>query len=41
MLKEIVAFLEKQKNVKRLIYPFHESHPQVQIAKRQMLNGDE
>ncbi len=37
--ERIVAFLEKQKNVKRLIYPFHESHPQVQIAKRQMLNG--
>ena len=37
--EKIVAFLEKQKNVKRLIYPFHESHPQVQIAKRQMKNG--
>ncbi|MCL4275194.1 MAG: cystathionine gamma-synthase [Anaerolineales bacterium] len=36
---KIVAFLEKQKNVSRLIYPFHESHPQVQIAKRQMKNG--
>lgn len=37
--EKIVAFLEKQKNVSRLIYPFHESHPQVQIAKRQMKNG--
>ena len=37
--EKIVTFLEKQKNVKRLIYPFHEGHPQVQIAKRQMLNG--
>jgi len=37
--ERIVAFLEKQKNIKGLIYPFHESHPQVQIAKRQMLNG--
>ncbi len=37
--ESIVAFLEKQKNVKWLIYPFHESHPQVQTAKRQMLNG--
>jgi len=37
--EKIVAFLEKQKNIKRLIYPFHDSHPQVQIAKRQMLNG--
>lgn len=37
--EKIVAFLEKQKNVKRLIHPFHESHPQVQVAKRQMKNG--
>ncbi len=37
--EKIVAFLEKQKNVKQLIYPFHESHPQVQIAKRQMKSG--
>ena len=37
--EKIVAFLEKQKNVKRLIYPFHESHPQVHVAKRQMKNG--
>jgi len=37
--ERIVEFLAKQQNVKRLIYPFHESHPQVQIAKRQMLNG--
>ena len=32
--EKIVAFLEKQKNVKRLIYPFHESHPQSPKAKR-------
>lgn len=37
--EKIVAFLEKQKKVERLIYPFHESHPQVQIARRQMGNG--
>jgi cystathionine gamma-synthase len=37
--EKIVAFLEKQKSVVRLIYPFHESHPQVRVAKRQMLNG--
>lgn len=36
---KIVQFLEKQKNIKQLIYPFHESHPQVQIAKAQMKNG--
>jgi cystathionine gamma-synthase len=37
--EKIVAFLEKQKTVKQLIYPFHESHPQVGTAKRQMKNG--
>jgi cystathionine gamma-synthase len=37
--EKIVEFLGRQKNIQRLIYPFHESHPQVQIAKRQMKNG--
>ena len=37
--EKIVTFLEKQKNVKQLIYPFHESHPQVHVARRQMKNG--
>lgn len=37
--EKIVAYLEKHDKVKRLIYPFHESHPQVQIATRQMKNG--
>jgi cystathionine gamma-synthase len=37
--ERIAAFLTAQKKVKRLIYPFDESHPQVQIAKRQMRNG--
>jgi cystathionine gamma-synthase len=37
--EKIVAFLEKQKKVERLIHPFHESHPQVRVAKRQMKNG--
>jgi cystathionine gamma-synthase len=37
--EKIVAFLAQQKNVERLIYPFHESHPQVGTAKRQMRNG--
>jgi len=36
---KIIQFLEKQKNIKQLIYPFHESHPQVHIAKAQMKNG--
>jgi cystathionine gamma-synthase len=35
----IVEFLGRQKKVKRLIYPFHADHPQVQVAKRQMKNG--
>ena len=37
--EKIVTYLEKHEKVKRLIYPFHESHPQVQIANRQMKNG--
>jgi len=37
--EKIVEFLSTQKKVKRLMYPFHESHPQVQVAKRQMKNG--
>lgn len=37
--EKIVAFLAKQKKVRRLIYPFDGSHPQVQVAKRQMKNG--
>ncbi|MCC7118098.1 MAG: cystathionine gamma-synthase [Anaerolineales bacterium] len=35
----IVQFLEKQKSVERIFYPFHESHPQQKIAKAQMKNG--
>ncbi|MBI5932741.1 MAG: cystathionine gamma-synthase [Chloroflexi bacterium] len=35
----IVKFLESHKAVEKVIYPFHESHPQVKIAKRQMKNG--
>jgi cystathionine gamma-synthase len=37
--EKIVAFLEHQKQIKQIIYPFHSSHPQFQIAKRQMKNG--
>ena len=37
--EKIVEFLGKQKKVKQLIYPFHEDHPQVQVAKRQMKSG--
>lgn len=37
--EKITAFLEKQGSIARVIYPFHESHSQVQTAKRQMRNG--
>jgi cystathionine gamma-synthase len=36
---KIIQFLEKKKNIKQLIYPFHESHPQQKIAMSQMKNG--
>lgn len=36
---KIIQFLEKQKNIKQIHYPFHESHPQVHVAKSQMKNG--
>jgi len=35
----IVEFLEKHPKVEKLIYPFHESHPEYKIAKHQMKNG--
>jgi cystathionine beta-lyase/cystathionine gamma-synthase len=35
----IIEFLEEHPKVGKLIYPFHSSHPQAQIAKRQMKNG--
>jgi cystathionine beta-lyase/cystathionine gamma-synthase len=35
----IVEFLASHPKVEKVIYPFHESHPQIQIAKRQMKNG--
>jgi len=37
--EKVVKFLAAHKQVERIIYPFHESHPNVQIAKRQMRNG--
>ncbi len=37
--ERIVEFLCKQEKVKGVMYPFHESHPQVHVAKRQMKNG--
>jgi cystathionine beta-lyase/cystathionine gamma-synthase len=35
----IVEFLEEHPKVERIMYPFHDSHPQARIAKRQMKNG--
>jgi cystathionine beta-lyase/cystathionine gamma-synthase len=35
----IVKFLAQHPNVERVIYPFHESHPQYNIARQQMKNG--
>lgn len=35
----IVQFLEKHPKVDKLIYPFHESHPQYKVARHQMKNG--
>jgi cystathionine gamma-synthase len=35
----IVEFLSKHPKVEKLIYPFHESHPQYKVAKGQMKNG--
>jgi cystathionine gamma-synthase len=37
--EKIVEFLCTQKTIKQVFYPFHKSHAQVQIAKRQMKNG--
>ncbi|NWG35885.1 MAG: cystathionine gamma-synthase [Chloroflexi bacterium] len=35
----LVDFLARHPKVEKLIYPFHESHPQQKIARRQMKNG--
>jgi len=35
----LVEFLAAHPKVSQVLYPFHRSHPQVQIAKRQMRNG--
>jgi len=36
---KIAQFLETQKNISKVFYPFLPSHPQYQIAKKQMKNG--
>ena len=35
----VVEFLSKHPKVEKVIYPFHESHPQQKVAKQQMTNG--
>ncbi len=35
----LVDFLAGHPKISQLMYPFHRSHPQVQIAKKQMRNG--
>ena len=35
----VVELLEKHPRIEKLIYPFHQSHPQFKIAKHQMKNG--
>jgi cystathionine gamma-synthase len=35
----IVDLLASHPKIDRFIYPFHRSHPQVKIAKKQMRNG--
>ncbi len=35
----LVEFLAGHPKISQLMYPFHRSHPQVQIAKKQMRNG--
>lgn len=36
---KVARFLETQENVQRVMYPFLESHPQYEIAKKQMKQG--
>jgi cystathionine beta-lyase/cystathionine gamma-synthase len=35
----LAGFLAEHPKVKRVLYPFHPSHPQTEIARRQMLSG--
>jgi len=35
----LVDYLSSHPKISRIMYPFHRSHPQVQIAKKQMRNG--
>jgi cystathionine gamma-synthase len=35
----LAAFLGRHSKVAKVLYPFHETHPQLSVAKRQMRNG--
>jgi O-succinylhomoserine sulfhydrylase len=37
--QKIAEFLEKNKKVKKVLYPTLKSHPQFEVAKKQMING--
>jgi O-succinylhomoserine sulfhydrylase len=36
---KIASFLERHPRIERVAYPFLKSHPQYELAKRQMANG--
>jgi len=36
---QLAGFLARHPKVSRVIYPFHETHPQVKVARQQMRNG--
>jgi cystathionine gamma-synthase len=36
---DVAGFLAGHPQVKQVFYPFHESHPQFEVARRQMING--
>jgi len=35
----VVKFLDDHPAIEKVVYPWHDSHPQVELAKRQMLGG--
>lgn len=37
--EKLATFLSDQKGIERVIYPFHDSHPQKELAKKQMKRG--
>ncbi len=37
--EKVIAWLEQHPKVEKIIYPFHKSHPQFELAKKQMRRG--